>query len=292
MDYKTIYLEYYNKTLKDQEDTVKTMFTELKAENRSYSYSRDKIGSMLFSKKHEFESAYPIHILSQYESLLKERKQLYSEDSLKLIFKNEMKDIFQEKKPFGILEYSRFLENLATWIGLKDAYSNFGAHNWLMELYYEYDEIEKISLYPKIINIKENKDFIRLSSKKFPRYEKLKDSKPEISKTEVNLELPILDNDEKLLLIHYLLHSNYLEKIEKVKILALVGTTPISAKIFKQESRKNNDYNQVRKGYEYLGKKKAQEKLTSLLHQVEIFKIGNLNRAIKLDLNKLRKPEI
>ncbi len=292
MDYKTIYLEKYYKTLKDQEDTVKTMFTELKAENRSYSYSRDKIGSMLFSKKHEFESAYPINILSQYESLLKERKQLYSEDSLKLIFQNEIKDIFQEKKPFGILEYSRFLENLATWNGLKDAYSNFGAHNWLMELYYEYDEIEKISLYPKIINIKEHKDFIRLSSKKFPGYGKSKDSKPEISKTEVNLELPILDNDEKLLLIHYLLHSNSLEKIEKVKILALVGTTPISAKIFKQESRKNNDYNQVRKGYEYLGKKKAQEKLKSLLQQVEVFKIGNLNRAIKLDLNKLRKPEI
>lgn len=292
MDYKSIYLQHYNKALKDQEKSVIKIFAELKAKKRTYFYSRDKISRMLFMEKEEFESMYRLDILSKYVDLIKQPEDFYSEDNFNLILENEIKEIFQEEKPFGMLEYHQFLKKIAHWHGLKDAYFNFGAHNWLMELYYEYGEIEKISLDPLVKDIKVHEDFIRLSSKKFPDYEKIVKPEPIKFKTEAKLELPILDYDEKLLLIHYLLHSSSIEKIEKVKILALLGTTPISVDIFKQESRNNNQYNQIRRGYQYTGIKKARENLKSLFEHVEIFKIDNLNRAIKIDLNKLRKKDI
>lgn len=295
MDYKKIYLQRYYATLDDQEKKVKDILDKFKVKDRTYPYSRDEVSGILFRSEKEFESLYPFESIPEFHELFQNNKDYYAKDNLKLILENEFKELFKEVKPFEIRDYHSFLSLYAQWNGLKDAYYNFGAQTWLNELYYENNEIEKISLTALQGDIKEHEDYIRLIKKKLPDIEELKTPKKasqKENKVESQSITPNLDNDEKLLLIHYLLHSDSLEKFEKVKILALLGTTPIDSSIFQQESRMNKHYNQVIKGYEYFGKKSGKDKLTSLYEQVESFKISNLNRAIKMDLNKVKKEEI
>lgn len=291
MAYKTLFNNSFNSTILRQEKFIKKELLAYKSEKRTYDFASGEVGKKLLKDRNETEKSFPFLRYPEYFETFKERGNLYTEDKLNLILKNEMKDLFDCGEIFGAANYEYFIEQFAIFMGLEDARKNFGAKKWLNELYYEYDEIEKLSL-KEVKNIKEHVDFIRLTKIKYPGSQLIA-NKTKLTKVDKEFILPNLNEDERILLNHYFTMDNLFNKIDKAKITALMNKHILSStSIFNEETRKNEYYNKLRRGYDYYGAGKGEDLLKSLLIQVKPYKIEKLNSAIKMDLNKILNDKI
>lgn len=313
MDYRNKFDSIVSSIITEKETFGMELMTQLKQEGRTFEYVNESLSAAFFHeiKKFDLQSPYD---LAQSLELLTNFSRGYSIEPLQNALKNEMMEYFT--KNYKKKSYSNFIEQMAIRFGLRRAYL---ANKWnfdYSEYLYNNGDFERytLQLFKKGISSSKMYSSYR-STSKFQRefiyiHKPNKEDKDNLEKLlqeeitkEISREtkskkqegpnnLPSFTEEQKLLLIHYLIRSKYLEKIEKVKILALLGNSPISIDIFKQDSRNNTQYQEVLKGYRYRGIKKAQNTLNSLFEQVEMFNIDNLNRAIKMDLNAIKKEKI
>lgn len=291
MAYKTLFNNSFHSTLLRQEKFIKKELLAYKSEKRKYDFANGEIGRKLLKDRKDIEKLFPFFRYSEYFETFQDRENLYSNDSMELVLENEIKELFDNGLNFGVSDYNIFIEQFAIFMGLEESRKNFGAQNWLNELYYEFDEIDKVSL-EEIKNIKEHFDYIRLTKIKYPGSH-LIDKKTKSSKINKKFILPNLNEDERILLNHYLTRDNLFNKVDMAKIMALMNKPILSStSIFNEETRKNEYYNKLRRGYDYYGAGKGEDLLNSLLIQVKPYKIVKLNSAIKMDLNKILNDKI
>lgn len=314
MDYKELHAHYYDPSFQYYENWIKEKLIEFKREGRTYFSAEDKIRPILLNKYSSIPPGHQKPFYFEISRIFEDRDDYYSNNSIRKILSNEIKDLYDKNEGLNNKSYELFLPSFAKFQGIYDAYNFYKRITNIVKYYYDRDELHKFKLEP-VKHYKEHSQYFDLLQSNISNYDQLDKDQIELNhdgkfcyngeeKTQemvdkefkvnsiIDSPLPILDNDEKLLLIHYLIRAKLLEDIDKMKILALLDTPPIDISIFKEKSRENRQYNIINKGYDYFGKKTGLKLLVSLYDQVEYLKIINLNRALKIDLNKLKQQEL
>lgn len=313
MDYKKVYLEHYTPTFQQHEKWIKEKLIEYKKEDRTYFSAENKIRQSLQKDYSAIPPKNQQHFYQEIVRTLEARNTFYSNNRLSKILSIEIKDFYEDNEGLGLDSYDCFIQSFANFQGIYDAHNFYGRITNIVKIYYDLDELDKFKL-EAVKQYKEHSQYIGLAKSKFSNYDQLDQDRIELDREgkftykEKNADsekdkvldligkedsaLPLLDNEEKLLLIHYLISAKSLDDIDKIKILALLDTPPIDISIFKEKSRENRQYNIINKGYNYFGKKTGLKLLYSLYDQIQYLKINNLNRAIKMDLNKLKQQEL
>ena len=194
--------------------------------------------------------------------------------------------------------YGEFVVKLATYKALDDALRTFGNLNWLMELYYEYNEIDKLKLsYFK--DVKKHPDYIRLTNQKYPNLKTidpdqdidLDDMRNISSKVDTALDTkqatinlsnisPTLDTndfkqiddkinlfstDEKILILSFLNSLSTKSRIEipdtEIVRIHVICEGIFTKDIFLQESNSLNYMRKFSKGIHYYPKRNKQIEL-------------------------------
>lgn len=315
MDYKKIFESTFSKVINQKKILAKEIMVKSKQEGRAFDFVYSAIREAFYKEIKELDIKAP-YDLKKFHDLLSKGNDFYSTDVVKNMLEYELQNLFTES--YKGKSYASLVDQLATRFALR---RSLLANQWnyeYSEYLFHYGHYEKYTLQVYKRGISSIQDFIKYEKRNeyqlrspygyIPNIKDVEDLEKQLN-SEINgsqkvekikknhsnnaeSPIPDLNEDEKLLLIHYLIRSTSLDKIEKVKILALLGNSPINLDIFKQESRDNIQYQQVLKGYQYRGIKKAKEILSSLYDQVEVFKIENLNKSIKMDLNAIKNEQI
>ncbi|AVR46769.1 hypothetical protein C7S20_16705 [Christiangramia fulva] len=311
MDYKELFEQYYKSTFRHYEKWLKLELVKYKKEERTYrsaeKRSRQKVYDDYFAIPPKNQENFFYEIAQGFDN----KDKHYTSNSISKILSNEVRDLYEENENSTFGSYIEFIQTFSKYKAIYDVYNLSGRISRIVKTYYDQDELFRFKLEP-LNHYKEYSDFNRLVKEKYPSYsstdlekididpygefyienqkdEILKESKPIEKKPIEDSPLPNLDDDEKLLLIHYLLKYKSLTNTEKVKIFALLGKTPVDISIFQESARENTLYNKIQKGHKYYGTKKATAKLKMLYSQIEYLEIDNLKGAIKVDLARQKE---
>ena len=290
MDYKDIYLSYYSPAFLEQESWIKCKLLELKKKNNTFQKASNIIDDLIRNKFAYLNLNFVRDDNHLFIITLNSKNELYvgeNEENLQSVLNEEILGLYKtHNKGEFYSSYEEFLKDLGKYKGLIDAKNFYKIILPLVEVFYKENRLDKFKL--EEVETYEDHSAYNLFKDHFEKEKK--ESKKSIKIEFLNdSPLPVLDNEEKLLLIHYLLSAKSLDDIDKIKILALLDTSPIDISIFKEKSRENRQYNLINKGYNYFGKKTGLKLLFSLYDQIQSLKINNLNRVIKMDLNKLKQ---
>ncbi|SOC81555.1 hypothetical protein SAMN06296241_3134 [Salinimicrobium sediminis] len=316
MDYNKVFHTIYDLEIKKKEGLAIKLMPQLKKDNRTFDYAHSEISQIFFEELKNCNSKSP-YDLNNFSDLFSKRHSYYSTEIAGNILKNEMQELFN--KSYKQESYSSFVKLFSTRFALTSACL---LHKWNYDFnkYIYYNEDYKkytLGIYKKgISNSQMLLNYLHDSSTQAKTDDKgyrpnVKDwnliekklkeqsgvqiteiTEKEAQKKRLNdfsslSEEEEFEESERLILAHYLICSESASKVEKAKILSLIGETKTGHTLFKEEAKFNKYYNQIRQGPDYWGKIKREKLLLSLLETVKPLGLPTVTPDLRLKLKKI-----
>jgi hypothetical protein len=290
MDYKIT----YDKTFYEVQGKIKEALIKAKSESRTFNFTLNAIinSNQELINKSLIKSNKSLSLLE-----LKYKKSLnnYSENAIELALKN---DIYPEYLKLNADElppnyiYQNFVFDLGALNGLTEVNRLFSNHSRLFEMMFKLNDFSDFEIKEFEIELDNTHIFKKLHKRLYPQSKSvIKAQKTEVSISDIDPKFTLLNNDEKILLIHIIYNAFFKNnkidnhsKIDLTDFARVIYLTKdcVESNIFDKNYSSKTFYKKLNEGIIYSDSLDKRSKLiTSLLEKIDILNLKSIKEHIE-----------
>lgn len=290
MDYKST----YDKTFYEVQGKIKEALINAKSESRTFNFALNAIinSNQELINKNLIKSNKSLSLL---ELNYKKSLNNYSENAIELALKN---DIYPEYLKLNGDElppnyiFQNFVFDLGALYGLTEVDRLFSNHSRLFEMMFELNDFSDFEIKEFEIELDNTHIFKKLHKRLYPQSKSvIKAQKTEVSISDIDPKFTLLNNDEKILLIHIIYNAFFKNnkidnhsKIDLTDFARVIYLTKdcVESNIFDKNYSSKTFYKKLNEGIIYSDSLDKRSKLiTSLLEKIDILNLKSIKEHIE-----------
>lgn len=290
MDYKST----YDKTFYEIQGKIKEALIKAKSESRTFNFTLNAIlkSNQELINKSLIKSNKSLSLL---ELNYKKSLNNYSENAIELTLKN---DIYPEYLKLNADElppnyiFQNFVFDLGALYGLTEVDRLFSNHSRLFEMMFKLNDFSDFEIKEFEIELDNTHIFKKLHKRLYPQSKSvIKAQKTEVSISDIDPKFTLLNNDEKILLLHIIYNAFFKNnkidnhsKIDLTDFARVIYLTKdcIESNIFDKNYASKTFYKKLNEGIIYSDSLDKRSKLiTSLLQKIDILNLKSIKEHIE-----------
>jgi hypothetical protein len=290
MDYKST----YDKTFYEVQGKIKEALIKAKSESRTFNFTLNAIinSNQELINKNLIKSNKSLSLL---ELNYKKSLNNYSENAIELALKN---DIYPEYLKLNGDElppnyiFQNFVFDLGALYGLTEVDRLFSNHSRLFEMMFKLNDFSDFEIKEFEIELDNTHIFKKLHKRLYPQSKSvIKAQKTEVSISDIDPKFTLLNNDEKILLIHIIYNAFFKKnkidnhsKIDLTDFARVIYLTKdcVESNIFDKNYSSKTFYKKLNEGIIYSDSLDKRSKLiTSLLEKIDILNLKSIKEHIE-----------